>query len=203
MRAYPARVADGRIWVKGAPLRVVTGPRKLVVIGNGMAGMKVVEELLAIAAQGLRHHRVRRRAASQLQPHPALARARRRKELRRHRHQSARLVSRARHHAAHRRSRRRDRPAAARRPLPQRHRSPVRPPAARHGFQADHAAGSRQRPARCRHLPRPAGCRLRCCSPRARIARRWSSAADCWDSKPRTACSSRAWTSRSCTCSTR
>ena len=48
VRAYPARVADGRIWVKGAPLRVVTGPRKLVVIGNGMAGMKVVEELLAI-----------------------------------------------------------------------------------------------------------------------------------------------------------
>jgi nitrite reductase (NADH) large subunit len=48
VRAYPARVADGRIWVNGAPLRVVTGPRRLVVIGNGMAGMKVVEELLAI-----------------------------------------------------------------------------------------------------------------------------------------------------------
>jgi NAD(P)H-dependent nitrite reductase small subunit len=48
VRAYPTRVAAGRIWVKGAPLRVVTGPRKLVVIGNGMAGMKVVEELLAI-----------------------------------------------------------------------------------------------------------------------------------------------------------
>lgn len=51
VRAYPARVADGRIWVKSLPLRAVTGPRKLVVIGNGMAGMKVVEELLAIAPQ--------------------------------------------------------------------------------------------------------------------------------------------------------
>ena len=49
VRAYPARVTDGRIWVKSAPLRVVTGPRKLVVIGNGMAGIKVVEELLAMA----------------------------------------------------------------------------------------------------------------------------------------------------------
>ncbi|MGH8188527.1 MAG: nitrite reductase small subunit NirD, partial [Steroidobacteraceae bacterium] len=49
VRAYPARVADARIWVKSVPLRAVTGPRKLVVIGNGMAGMKVVEELLAIA----------------------------------------------------------------------------------------------------------------------------------------------------------
>lgn len=51
VRAYPARVADGRIWVNSLPLRAVTGPRKLVVIGNGMAGMKVVEELLAIAPQ--------------------------------------------------------------------------------------------------------------------------------------------------------
>ncbi len=49
VRAYPARAADGRVWVKSVPLRMVTGPRKLVVIGNGMAGMKVVEELLAMA----------------------------------------------------------------------------------------------------------------------------------------------------------
>jgi NAD(P)H-nitrite reductase large subunit len=49
VRAFPARVADGRIWVKSAPLRAVTGQRKLVVVGNGMAGIKVVEELLAIA----------------------------------------------------------------------------------------------------------------------------------------------------------
>lgn len=49
VRAYPARVTDGRIWVKSIPLRAVTGVRRLVVIGNGMAGMKVVEELLEIA----------------------------------------------------------------------------------------------------------------------------------------------------------
>ena len=49
VRAYPARVANSRIWVKSTPLRAVTGQRKLVVVGNGMAGIKVVEELLAIA----------------------------------------------------------------------------------------------------------------------------------------------------------
>lgn len=46
---YPARVSDGRVWVKSEPARSVARTRKLVVIGNGMAGMKVVEELLEIA----------------------------------------------------------------------------------------------------------------------------------------------------------
>jgi len=46
---YPARVSDGRVWVKSEPARRVARSRKLVVVGNGMAGMKVVEELLEIA----------------------------------------------------------------------------------------------------------------------------------------------------------
>jgi nitrite reductase (NADH) large subunit len=46
---YPARVTDGRVWVKTEPARRMARTRKLVVIGNGMAGMKVVEELLEIA----------------------------------------------------------------------------------------------------------------------------------------------------------
>ena len=50
VRAWPARVSDGRIWIKTEPLRMHKR-RKLVVVGNGMAGMKVVEELLAIAGQ--------------------------------------------------------------------------------------------------------------------------------------------------------
>ncbi|HKQ15591.1 MAG TPA: nitrite reductase small subunit NirD [Steroidobacteraceae bacterium] len=49
VRAYPVRITDGSIWIRSAPLRRTTGVRKLVVVGNGMAGMKVVEELLAIA----------------------------------------------------------------------------------------------------------------------------------------------------------
>ena len=54
VRVYPARVTDGRIWVKSEPLRARARRRKLVVIGNGMAGMKVVEELLAIAPDAYR-----------------------------------------------------------------------------------------------------------------------------------------------------
>lgn len=50
VRAWPTRVSDGKIWIKTQPLRKTTR-RKLVVIGNGMAGMKVVEELLGIAGQ--------------------------------------------------------------------------------------------------------------------------------------------------------
>jgi nitrite reductase (NADH) large subunit len=39
---YAARVSDGQVWIN-------TQKRRLVVIGNGMAGMRTVEELLAIA----------------------------------------------------------------------------------------------------------------------------------------------------------
>jgi nitrite reductase (NADH) large subunit len=52
VRAYPVRVSDGRIWLKPEPLRSPVRQRKLVVIGNGMAGMKVVEELLEVAPKG-------------------------------------------------------------------------------------------------------------------------------------------------------
>jgi len=49
VHAYPARVSEGRIWVKSVPIRSPQRTRKLVVVGNGMAGMKVVEDLLQIA----------------------------------------------------------------------------------------------------------------------------------------------------------
>jgi NAD(P)H-dependent nitrite reductase small subunit len=47
--AYPTRISDGRIWVRSTPIRAAQRTRRLVVIGNGMAGMKVVEDLLQIA----------------------------------------------------------------------------------------------------------------------------------------------------------
>jgi nitrite reductase (NADH) large subunit len=50
--AYPARVSEGRVWVRSVPLRPVARTRRLVVIGNGMAGMRVVEDLLQISPSG-------------------------------------------------------------------------------------------------------------------------------------------------------
>jgi nitrite reductase (NADH) large subunit len=47
--AYSTRISEGRIWVRGTPIRAAQRKRKLIVIGNGMAGMKVVEDLLQIA----------------------------------------------------------------------------------------------------------------------------------------------------------
>jgi nitrite reductase (NADH) large subunit len=49
VRVYPARVSNGEVWVQSAPLRAIARTRKLVVVGNGMAGMKVVEQLLELA----------------------------------------------------------------------------------------------------------------------------------------------------------
>ncbi len=56
IEAYATRVADGHIWVDLQPLRAylpAARPRaeklRLVVVGNGMAGMRVVEELLEAA----------------------------------------------------------------------------------------------------------------------------------------------------------
>ncbi|MGD9842249.1 MAG: nitrite reductase small subunit NirD [Steroidobacteraceae bacterium] len=46
--AYPVRVVNEQVWVQATPLRR-GGKRKLVVIGNGMAGMRTVEELLQLA----------------------------------------------------------------------------------------------------------------------------------------------------------
>jgi NAD(P)H-dependent nitrite reductase large subunit/NAD(P)H-dependent nitrite reductase small subunit len=49
VRVYPARVREGQVWVKSEPTRPVARTRDLVVVGNGMAGMKVVEQLLELA----------------------------------------------------------------------------------------------------------------------------------------------------------
>ncbi len=52
VHTYPARVANGDVWVHGeAGVQSARGlhKRRLVVVGNGMAGMRTVEELLAIA----------------------------------------------------------------------------------------------------------------------------------------------------------
>ena len=49
---YPARIMDGRIWVNTVPQpHAKPVKRKLIVIGNGMAGMRMVEELLQLAPE--------------------------------------------------------------------------------------------------------------------------------------------------------
>ena len=51
VRVYPARIIDGHVWVRPEPLRMrAHAKRKLVVVGNGMAGMRTVEELLNLTA---------------------------------------------------------------------------------------------------------------------------------------------------------
>ncbi len=54
VRAYPVRVTDGRVWLRSEPVRPAARTRKLVVIGNGMAAMRVVEELLEVAPNAYR-----------------------------------------------------------------------------------------------------------------------------------------------------
>ncbi|MGH8229509.1 MAG: nitrite reductase small subunit NirD [Steroidobacteraceae bacterium] len=51
VNVYPVRVVDGRIWVDTQSQAQRSGARcrRLVVIGNGMAGMRMVEELLSLA----------------------------------------------------------------------------------------------------------------------------------------------------------
>lgn len=51
VNVYPARVMDGRIWVNATP-QVARSRRRLVVVGNGMAGMRTVEELLKLSPEG-------------------------------------------------------------------------------------------------------------------------------------------------------
>jgi len=52
IKAYPAKIEDSRIWVQATPQSAQIAPaaqtekRRLVVIGNGMAAMRTVEELL-------------------------------------------------------------------------------------------------------------------------------------------------------------
>ena len=74
--------------------------RKLVVIGNGMAGARTVEEILARGGgRPVRHHHVRRRAHRELQPHSAFERAERLVQGRRDLSESACLVRGKQHHA--------------------------------------------------------------------------------------------------------
>ena len=136
---------------------------RLVVIGNGMAGMRTVEELLSRAPVPLPHHRVRRRAARQLQPHHAVLRAGGRQDGRRHRHQLPRLVRRERHHAGHRRRgharsirRRRTVTLAGGRD------AALRQAADRHRLEAAGAADPGAGPARRLRLSRHRRCRARC-----------------------------------------
>ncbi|MGH8219996.1 MAG: nitrite reductase small subunit NirD [Steroidobacteraceae bacterium] len=52
VNVYPVRVMDGRVWVDTQPQRRSSARRRrLVVIGNGMAGMRTVEELLELAPE--------------------------------------------------------------------------------------------------------------------------------------------------------
>jgi nitrite reductase (NADH) large subunit len=85
-------LADGGTAEQGETMAGAV-PLRLVVIGNGMAGCRAVEELLARDPGRYPHHDLRRRAARQLQPHHALAGPGGRQELRRYRDQRSRLVS--------------------------------------------------------------------------------------------------------------
>ncbi len=50
VNVYPVRALDGRVWVSCEPQQSVRRTRRrLVVVGNGMAGMRTVEELLRLA----------------------------------------------------------------------------------------------------------------------------------------------------------
>jgi len=50
VNVYPVRSMDGRVWISVEPQKAErTGRRRLVVVGNGMAGMRTVEELLRLA----------------------------------------------------------------------------------------------------------------------------------------------------------
>ena len=53
MPAYLARVIEGKVWVRDESLqrRRVASKRRLVVIGNGMAAMRAIEELLGLDPQ--------------------------------------------------------------------------------------------------------------------------------------------------------
>jgi nitrite reductase (NADH) large subunit len=52
VNVYPARIADGHVWVNPEPqAQALRARRRLIVIGNGMAGMRTVEELLQLAPE--------------------------------------------------------------------------------------------------------------------------------------------------------
>ena len=72
---------------------------KLVIIGNGMAAGRALEELLRARARSLRRHDLQRRAARQLRPHHAVAGAVGREEPSRTSSSTATAGTQARHHA--------------------------------------------------------------------------------------------------------
>ncbi len=86
---------------------------KLVVVGNGMAGMRTVEELLKLAPENYDITVFGAEPHGELQPHPAVAGAGRREDVRRHHAERRRLVCRPRHHPAHGQEGRRHRPRAS------------------------------------------------------------------------------------------
>ena len=189
VRVYPARVTDGRIWVKSEPLRARARTAQARRHRQRHGGHEGRRGAARDRARRLRHHRVRRRAAPQLQPHPAVAGAGRREARRRHHPQSARVVPRERRHAA-RAAIRSSRSTGVRRVV--RSRSGVEAPYDRLLL----ATGSKpimlpvpgHDLAGVIDLSRPAR-RRRHARSRARAhARPSSSAADCWGSKLRTAC---------------
>jgi nitrite reductase [NAD(P)H] large subunit len=52
VNVYPVRALDGRVWVSVEPQKAGhPGRRRLVVVGNGMAGMRTVEELLRLSPE--------------------------------------------------------------------------------------------------------------------------------------------------------
>jgi nitrite reductase (NADH) large subunit len=106
---------------------------KLVMVGNGMAGVRTLEELHQGRARPVRHHRLRRRAAPQLQPHPAVARAGRRADAGRDRAQLLGVVQGQPHHTACRQEGGGGGPRPARRARRRRNRGDIRPPADVHG----------------------------------------------------------------------
>ena len=101
-------------------------------------------------ARAVRHHRVRRRAAPQLQPHPAQPGAGRRADARRDRPQPAVLVRRERHHAACRQEG-----------------DAHRPRSSRVVHADDGTAGALRPPAAGHRLATPSSCRCRARSCRA------------------------------------
>ena len=95
-------------------------------------------------AGDVRHHGVRQRAARQLQPHSAVARARGREDRRRHHAEHARVVCRERHHAARGRRGRAHRSRAPARRREERPRGALRSLDSRDGLEPDRAAAAGQ-----------------------------------------------------------
>ena len=123
----------------------MSAKRRLVVIGNGMAGARLVEEVLARGGRDrFDDHGLRRRAVRQLQPHPALERARAELRSEEHLHQPAAVVRSQRRDAPRRRARQADRSRGETGARRARHDRGVRRPRHRHRQQAVHPADRRR-----------------------------------------------------------